>query len=637
MGFPLGQNDDDRIAFDRNTQIWQRTAGSGGAGDIKFSANTVQDLEALTTVDGVVVGSLGIVLATGNLYLVENATVVGSTWRPASDNWDVMDFGAVGDGVADDAVAMQTADSRAQSLGGRVLVPGATFAVGSTIDLTTQWEFAGGSRIIPLVDTTVLDVKAGGRFMGPGTIDVSGVVAYASAAVLLDGDQRFAWDDNCVLDDLTIYNANQFTGTGLYLHAHAANGHHISFVRSRNLTIQGFDKLLWMHAEDPGGGGACWVNSNDFFQITLAWGVTFVYLNGFHTTPNAVNANVIECVIQPRAGSGVANRAILCETKLNRISAQIWDWSGANVSSLNAVEFTESSERNYLLTNWVPTGLIDEGSFDVSQQNKIHWISEFQPTLYGWLPPPSQENPTMAGNQDDLLANADVYYTVTQTAGAAPSTGTINDIFSLSPRGGPRWNALAGPVTIEVDFGGTVNRVFALGCHFVSALWARTVTIEYFLGGVWNTFSTTTTNGKQRVLSYSTDELGLDSAEKVRITFDDPGDASGAVQLNRFFCFAANAVVRAWMDSRKIREKQASLTGWATIAPGAQTQQTIAVPGAQLSGAVALGVPAPITAGLVPFAFVSPAGTVNVRFVNAHPTDNLTPPDGTYSVRVFIT
>lgn len=612
--------------------------GDLDAGQIDFSALTVQALQLLTSNgDGVAVGSLGIVTGTGNVYRAVTAGPGGSTWQPATGLWDLRDFGTAADGVTDDGPKIQLADTHAATQGGKVLIPGSTFATGAPLNVTTEWEFDQGGTIVPLADATVLQIKAGGRFHGPGLIDTSGVPGYASAAVSLDGDQKFAWDDNCVLDDLTIDNGSQFTGTALYLHAHAANGDHISFVRSRNLTLQGFSEGLYFHSEDPGGGGACWVNSNDFFQTTIAWCVRFVHFEGFNTAPNAVNSNVVECVIQPKAGAGAANRAVLCDGKFNRVTAQIWDWSGANVSSLNAVEFTESSERNYMLTNWVPTGMIDEGSFDVSKQNKIHWISEFQPTLYGWLPPPSQENPTMAGNQDDLLANADVYYTVTQTAGAAPSSGSINDIFTMSPRGGPRWNALAAPVTIEVDFNGTIPYVYALGCHFFAGLWARTVTFEYFKGGIWNTFSTTTTNGKQRVLSYSVDELGLDNVDKVRITIDNGGDPSGDVQLNRFFCFAANVVVRGWLDSRKIREGQASLTGWATIAPGAQTQKTISVPGAQLSGAVVVGCPTSISAGLVPFAFVSPAGTVNVRWQNTHPTNNLTPPDGTYNVRVFIT
>lgn len=91
--FPLGQTNDDRVTFNPATQIWERKSDAGG-GEIDFSGDTVQDLKTLTTADDVEVGSIGLILGTGNLYRAISVTAIGSTWAPATGIWYDGDFGA---------------------------------------------------------------------------------------------------------------------------------------------------------------------------------------------------------------------------------------------------------------------------------------------------------------------------------------------------------------------------------------------------------------------------------------------------------------------------------------------------------------------------------------------------------------
>lgn len=181
--FPLGQSDGDRVAFDEGSQIWQRTSGSGGAGDIKFSADTVQDLEALTSVEGVVVGSIGLVLATGNLYRATAATVASSSWEPASGAWDVRDFGAVGDGVTEDSVNCQTALDTAPENAVIVFPSGFTFVLVAALNPQAGQQLWGYGAILQTQDQVATTTSTA---LVSGVTNVIEVASVAGLSVGMD-------------------------------------------------------------------------------------------------------------------------------------------------------------------------------------------------------------------------------------------------------------------------------------------------------------------------------------------------------------------------------------------------------------------------------------------------------------------
>ena len=69
--------------------------------------------------------------------------VIVKTAGAGSSLFNVMDFGATGDGVTDDADAIQQAVDAAAAVGGTVVIPSGTYVVGSTISLRSRVTLQG--------------------------------------------------------------------------------------------------------------------------------------------------------------------------------------------------------------------------------------------------------------------------------------------------------------------------------------------------------------------------------------------------------------------------------------------------------------------------------------------------------------
>lgn len=143
---------------------------------IDFEENTVQDLELLTTLRGVKVGSIGLVLATGNLYRATAATGASSIWEPASGAFLLRDFGGVPGLDSNGALTAAVATITAAGGGALIIDYVSTIAAAAshiiTVPLTLRGEKGGSLSLAgstaPLLDCrqsnlTVegLDVSAG--------------------------------------------------------------------------------------------------------------------------------------------------------------------------------------------------------------------------------------------------------------------------------------------------------------------------------------------------------------------------------------------------------------------------------------------------------------------------------------------
>ncbi|MEI5996837.1 hypothetical protein H3V53_06365 [Paraburkholderia bengalensis] len=109
--------------------------------------------------------------------------------------YDVRDFGAVGNGIADDAAAITNADAAISSAGGGILYfPAGTFAAGSMIIRNSNviWQGAG-------IGATTIQAKAGATMNWLvstlnadalwGTGSVSGAYAFGMRDITLDGNK----------------------------------------------------------------------------------------------------------------------------------------------------------------------------------------------------------------------------------------------------------------------------------------------------------------------------------------------------------------------------------------------------------------------------------------------------------------
>lgn len=166
---------------------------------------TVTELEALTNSE-INVGDLGVVLATGNVYRSVTAGAGGSTWTPVNGEIDVRDFGAVGDGVTDNTVAVTAAFAVVSAGNARVVRYGGSNAymqnqISIPSDCEVRIDEGATIRMLPATTANVFRISAvsnvhihGGRIDGnlanqvgnvAGSNEADGIAISASASDVL--------------------------------------------------------------------------------------------------------------------------------------------------------------------------------------------------------------------------------------------------------------------------------------------------------------------------------------------------------------------------------------------------------------------------------------------------------------------
>lgn len=160
--------------------------GPGGA--IRFARPTVQDLELLTSLDGVQVGSIGLVTGSGNLYWATTATPGGSTWRPASGERTFVDFGADPSGATDSTAAIVEALAQARDDGGGDVVgEEGSYLTSSQMRVEDRVRLRGrgrGTRIVSTTDLPMVFVQGDDVVIENLAIEGSGNVAHTTQAAI---------------------------------------------------------------------------------------------------------------------------------------------------------------------------------------------------------------------------------------------------------------------------------------------------------------------------------------------------------------------------------------------------------------------------------------------------------------------
>ncbi len=125
-----------------------------------------------------------------------------------SDYANVVDFGAVGDGVTDDSAAIQAAIDKAETDGLRVFVPAGTYLISTALSVPTGVEIVGEGRNNTIIRTSVntidaFDIESNARKVRIAYLDItSGAgVGASNAAINVAGVNGCA---ECVFEDLDI-------------------------------------------------------------------------------------------------------------------------------------------------------------------------------------------------------------------------------------------------------------------------------------------------------------------------------------------------------------------------------------------------------------------------------------------------
>lgn len=475
----------------------------------------------------------------------------------AANVYNVKYYGAKGDNTADDTAAIQAALAAANSAGGGVveITPG-TYKVGGTLVVNSgvQAWLHPSAVLKATADVNVVQLKSQSGIFG-GAIDVSGV-AFTSAAIYLNGADhiggafRPTFIQNIKLASAIVSGHGR--GYGILLRATQTTGVNpeIYGVQVSNSQLDSFLNGISLEIVET-NGVTDWaaVNGNLFSNLGLSSCDNFINVKSVvsgTTTNQSPGGNVFNNIQVQHSANSV--NGIFCNGLQNSFTnCFIWDWPGA-ATGIVCPSRTWYSGLNYFEHNLYPWQVDDQG-----WRNTFESPNNYHPMFRGWSPPNASGSTwTHAGDQDDILCNADQRYTVTQPAGSAPISGVIANCFRTALRYAG-WNSTSTyPVTILVDLGSDILDDVITGISFLDQGYlALNVKIEaYKLSNTtWYTLIDITNNKKDMVHG-STQELGtgISGITKLRYTFSGTQPTWGdLIYIGRIWAFASNRTGHTWL------------------------------------------------------------------------------------------
>ena len=194
--------------------------------------------------------------------LTTNVGKTGSVDIPASTKIEnvltLEDFGAVGDGVTDDAAAIQAAIDSIPDGGTIYGTPGKTYAIGSTVEWFNRFvklDF-GNAKVIPLDDINMFELRQGANLVAHN-IDTTGIT-YTQTVIYVNPSNN---------NDGTIYEQPAVRAT--VTHAEGAN-------TGTTMHINGTE--YWTHGNE--------------YHITAFGGQRNIYLTRGDEQPEYINSNI---------------------------------------------------------------------------------------------------------------------------------------------------------------------------------------------------------------------------------------------------------------------------------------------------------------------------------------------------------
>jgi hypothetical protein len=463
------------------------------------------------------------------------------------------------------AAAIQAAIADASAAGGGEVILGdaGNWDIAGTLTLASHVSMVlvSGAILRATTDAHVVQMKPGAALVG-GAIDTSGVAGFTSAAVYFDGADRFGFDNGLhIVEGTRLIGANQ-AGRGVYMYAAApgATSEYVINVRLYNVDIQGFEDGIRLEAVYNSGTASTFLNGNYFDHIWLYDCANFIRL----TSPQRSGTGAVEANgnvftnIAFQIEDNANLRAVYCDGATNRFhNAFIWDWHRTN--SITEIEFSNTSHSNVFEGDALAQYVVDSGRRNTINVNHALLRQTTYRLREHFLPPGNSDIPQQAGAQDDYLVGANTRYTVTQTAGSAPTSGSIGNLFDNNPNTYAKWDEAVStfPVTVEVDFGGDINYLDAVGINFLFSRSADEVALEVYktADAEWIELVNTTGNVKSQVFGNThahLDYLDFTSGiSKVRFTISGAGSESsdGTVYVERFWLFQSGQKPQTYLSA----------------------------------------------------------------------------------------
>ncbi|MFC3768598.1 glycosyl hydrolase family 28-related protein [Paenibacillus sp. GCM10012303] len=445
---------------------------------------------------------------------------------------NVKDFGAKGDGVSDDTLALQRAiDSLAAFEGGDIIVPPGTYNTTNTITVKpkTHLMLSKGSIIRPKLDFHVIRLNRNGKISG-GMINTYNVEpTFTNSCIYLDGVDKFSTSShNTSISSLILYGReSRITGTGILMYSTGA-GSNICWVHVFDVNISFFDKGIHLHSEYAGKNTEQWVNGNQFNQIGFSWNRYDIYLQGGKGPPYETSGNIFSDIqSQPMKDT---THFYLCGVR-NYISGIFWDRH--LIDSKIAGVFTDQSLLNTVVS--------DLTSLDVKDYGTDNFISTTSPirVMSGVSPPQVVDNGFLfSGNQDDYLAFADKRFKVTQISGPPLISGLLSNMFDLKANSPAIWDgnqtSQENPIVVEIAFPTTITYFSNFGIAF--GPWQespKAIKLERQYQGNW--FSPLFDYKGLSIQKYIVKHSMPTYIDKFRLTFYGSNASDGRIRILRIF------------------------------------------------------------------------------------------------------
>ena len=552
-----------------------------------------------------------------------------------------------------DVLAAALADAAAAQKPATVYVPGGrSWHIDETVVTRKEvlLRLDPGATLEAVENVDVLELVGGAQVSG-GIIDVT-LSGFTKAAIHVSGSPAVAVSTPVTtVSDMTITGAGQ-AGYGIHMNPSVAYAV-VTSVRVNNVAFDTLHTGVRLEPASPDGTTVVYVNGNLFDQLSFWKCGRAIETVGLGASPESVAGNQFSSLfIQPATSSSVSVAGIICRGRDNLFSGYIVD---ASSFTDIGVRLTESSKSNIL----VLPGIVGTYVENLGERNVVTLSSNEKFPQLMVLAPGNQAVRAFGGSQDDYLAYADRRYTVTQTAGPAP-TSTASDLSRLFD---PlekmlyvEWVAPTSQVSLEIDFGGEINYLVTTGIIFRKSATDMPTGVSVWgltPSDVWEPLFATSSN-QSRLVSVM-HPTGLTKLKKLRI---DLADTSATIWLQKIFGFSGSEGGHAWLPrgggsaygamdleggvsvggGARLAGLLGGTTAWTTapssLAAGGVAHADVTVPGAT-TGAPALATFQPTGAtDLVIAAHVASADTVRVTMYN--PTASSIPlGNGTVRTWVF--
>ena len=363
-------------------------------------------------------------------------------------------YGAIGDGIADDTLALQKSIDQAN---GNVITLKAngTYVISNTLKLKEDTKFNGNNS------TIILNSNKDG-FLVPNNAVLTGVNIragidnYSNFMIKLDDKSGYNVASKGYIKDVSFYGGSEMKSKGIGSHDDGTRGV-VSYHKGENLQFNRMQNGFYF----VNTHNSSWYNGNMYSNITMYHCENFITLLG------TCDGNVFKNVqLQP---SGAIITGIRCNGNNNKFDVTSWDYNAYpeaipydfTAGSYNEVNTNLTSINHNLYKGMNSTNKLNSSNINNLVVPKANTEGTSIITKSGTLVP-VYEN--FNGNQDDVFTFADKHSTITTTGPDINNGYAIRNVFRNN-RFAPRWS-LNSNEEVKIKIVGTYNYLDVFGLLF---------------------------------------------------------------------------------------------------------------------------------------------------------------------------